>query len=446
MVSIQTPLQTASKEQARKPDGGYRLIAVTSLCMAWSAYRIKEITFGDLRAYFALHEMASRRCAMKKDRVPKYTLKELAELLIHRGTAHVRASVQRLKLAGLLDFQTNDVRFSSDPDNLAESLRQPSEAMIAAVTNNRRLVPVPRRTLRLLATTSPALVATVIAHLFRCLYRRDRALASVGACKASWVADVFDIDIRNVKRARAKLEAIKWLSVESCAHWRRQRYGQRVVVELTWKPDTGRGGLRAQDASLKPTSERTYMPSPNKQCLTPEMTNPISPPRDRRIDPSPPRPDSHRELLNGSKNQKPPESGQAQTGVREQPPKKPTARKRHGCEAPSWRNLELSDLTDTARLLQLYQQATQLGWVGRSESARLDFVAAAEHALAKSTTNLPGLFRHLVQMRLWHHVGQNDEDRARIRLRLHREVVDTINLETGRHRQTPLARGSFNAA
>ncbi len=399
MVRTESPAESG-KESTRKPAGGYRLIAVTSLCMAWSAYRAKVITFGDLRAYFALHEMASRRCMMKKDRLPRFTHEELAELLVHRGTAHARAAVRRLTHAGLLDYQTTSVRFFADPANLAESLQQFGTAMIAGVTNNRRLVPVPRRTLRLLATTSgPAVTATILSHLFRCVYRRDGTIASVGACKASWVANLFGIDLRNIKRARAKLEAINWLSVESCDHWRKQRYGQRVIVNMDWRP-TSRSISRPLAGSPSSTTI--------KQCSTVSVANPPPPPRERRIDPLPPPPDSDKELLIGLNNQELPAAGNRPAGIQE--------RSREPRSSPSWRHVEPSDLTDIRRLLELYRQATTMGLAHRSEAARLDFVAAAERALAKGTGNQVGFFVQLVRQRLWHHLTHDDEDRARLRL------------------------------
>ena len=75
----------------------------------------------------------------------------------------------------------------------------------------------------------------------------------------------------------------------------------------------------------------------------------------------------------------------------------------------------MHDLRQTDRLLQLYAQATHQGVLPRSEAARLQFVAAAEHALARGR-NPGGLLAHLLRHQLWHVITQADEDAARRRL------------------------------
>jgi hypothetical protein len=60
--------------------------------------------------------------------------------------------------------------------------------------------------------------------------------------------------------------------------------------------------------------------------------------------------------------------------------------------APTLRNVRIEDLKDTGRLLDLHRQAIDRKLIGASESDRLEFVAAAEHALAVGNGNPPGLF------------------------------------------------------
>ena len=52
-----------------------------------------------------------------------------------------------------------------------------------------------------------------------------------------------------------------------------------------------------------------------------------------------------------------------------------------------------------------------------SESDRLKFFAAAEHARVIGTTNPCGLFARLVRSQLWHYLTQDDEDAANRRLK-----------------------------
>ena len=64
---------------------------------------------------------------------------------------------------------------------------------------------------------------------------------------------------------------------------------------------------------------------------------------------------------------------------------------------PDLRNVVPEDLKDTGRLLELYDQAVELGLVTASEWDRLRFVAAAEHARIIGTQNPCGLFVRLVR-------------------------------------------------
>ena len=74
---------------------------------------------------------------------------------------------------------------------------------------------VPRRILRLLAGGArPALIATTLGTLLRCLSRRRSGWVGRGRVKASWIADVFGVDLRGVKAARLELVALGWLSPE----------------------------------------------------------------------------------------------------------------------------------------------------------------------------------------------------------------------------------------
>ena len=71
-----------------------------------------------------------------------------------------------------------------------------------------------------------------------------------------------------------------------------------------------------------------------------------------------------------------------------------------GCSRPGkpdLRNVVPEDLKDTGRLLDLYEQAVELGLVTDSEHDRLRFVAAAEHARIIGTRNPCGLFVRLVR-------------------------------------------------
>ena len=86
---------------------------------------------------------------------------------------------------------------------------------------------------------------------------------------------------------------------------------------------------------------------------------------------------------------------------------------------PTLRHLVPDDLHDTERLLTLFAQTQQQALIGKSESARLTFVAAAEHARVIGSTNPCGLFAALIHRQLWHYATDRDEDAAAARLKLH---------------------------
>ena len=62
------------------------------------------------------------------------------------------------------------------------------------------------------------------------------------------------------------------------------------------------------------------------------------------------------------------------------------------------------DLSDTDRLLALFEAAQHEGLVTGSESDRLRFVDVAERARTVGTRNPCGLFVRLVRGELWHHI------------------------------------------
>jgi hypothetical protein len=251
----------------------------------------------------------------------------------------------------------------------------------AQIANRRRRVPVPRRTLRLLARASrPVLVATVLGHLFRCVYSKGVLVASEGSVASSWVAAVFDVDQRNVKCARSTLAAMDWLAFVDCDHWHRQRYGQRVNVNLTWQ---------------------------DRQCSKMGLDVRQSPPQGLPNSTKIPPPKENRKLLKGLKNQKPKVSAE-RAGVQI---------RKHGL--PDLGNVQREDLQDAARLMLLYDQARDRGIVGGSEHERLQFATAAVRASRRATSNTGGFFIRLVRDRLFHHATAVEESLAQRMLKRH---------------------------
>jgi hypothetical protein len=206
-----TPIYPQLK--AKKPHGGFRFLLVQQLCLVWWAYRSRLIQLMDLRVWFAAQEMVARRCQLASDQVPDYTPQELHGLVGGVGGEHLRASLRRLAALGLLSWSNTQLTFATSPADL-RGLHDLAglHAMYQAIPNYHRRVPVPRQAIRLIAGGLKAsVIATMLGHLIRCLYYGAHRCRSGGWCKASWIAEVFGVDLRNVKAARKHLVAIGWL-------------------------------------------------------------------------------------------------------------------------------------------------------------------------------------------------------------------------------------------
>lgn len=362
----------------KKPDGGYRLISVVQLVMAWWAYRTRLVRFLDFRVYLAVHEAVARRCGLERGREARYELEELRRLTGARHTGAVRHALRRLEGVGLLRWGRGEVTFAVSPDELHAEELGSFWAMLELVENRKRRVPVPRRTLRLLAGGARRVVAaTVLGHLFRCVYVRDGGCTFEGRCKASWVAETFGVAERRVKDARAHLQAIGWLKVGAAPQWLLNRYGAPVVVNLAWE----------QCGAKFSTTES----APPSAVFTAESAPPDSdqkPPTER------------------TEHQKPTGAGGPATGVSSEK-----------LEQPDLRHLVIEDLKRTDRLLELFGQAAKRGLVDGGDVARLNFVGAAEHALVIGSRNPCGLFAWLLRNRRFEFVTQADEDSAQRRIK-----------------------------
>jgi hypothetical protein len=367
--------------RARKPFGGFLFVTVTQLSMVWWAYRRRHIHLKDLRVWFGALELVARRCGLRDDRDACYRTTELRRLVAGRGGEE--DSIRRLEAVGLLSWKETDITFAMEVSDLRAGDVSTLREMLSLIQNHRRKVPVPRQVVRFIASPSKrCVIATLLGHLMRCLYYRAGECRSGGFCKASWVAEVFRIDLRNVKASRKFLtETLHLLECVPLPQSLQNRYGQKIIINLLWHG-------AAVDKSMH---ARSGLPPP------PPQTDTGLPPLKE-----------HRKPLRELKHQKPASRGQG-AGVLEG----------KGEEIPTLRHIVPDDLTDTARLLRLFDEARSKGLIGGSESDQLTFVATAERARLRAIRNAPGFFAELVRRRLWHFVTQDDEDRAHERLRQH---------------------------
>ncbi|MCK6478324.1 MAG: hypothetical protein L6Q35_16005 [Phycisphaerales bacterium] len=339
-----------------KPDGGFVFIPAAALLCLWQGYRNGQLEFLDVRVALASCEAAQRV------RLAGYARTAVDAALLCRLTAatdtrRVRAALRRLEQAGLSAEELSGPRPSVQP--YVRLLASDTAAMVA---NHRRRVPVPRRMLTFMAKCSrPAVVAVTLAHLLRGMYFRGGQCVGGGTCKASWIALVFALDLRTVKGARSAIVALGWITLEPTPQHLLNRYGPRFLIDMRWA---------APDARQRPPPARENAP----------RTPP--PEKDRNLS------------LRRSGNQNRPASGALTV-------------------APSMADVTVPDLRNNARLEALYRDSLRRGMVRESESTRLAFFAAAEHALARGQRNVPGLFVAVVKRGLWSHITQEEEDRAR---------------------------------
>lgn len=402
---------------ARKPEGGFQFLTVAQLCAVWCAYDNRQIHLPDIRLWCAAQEMRARRCQVPPGQQPAYRHNELRSL--SGGRRGITPALARLQTAGLLTWDTTALTFPSPAIEPQTALAR----MIAQIPNHHRRIPVPRRLLRFLAKgCSRVLLATILGHLFRCLYYRQGQCRADGFCKASWIAEVFGVSPRAVKTARQRLEALGFLQRTETPQWVRNRYGQKMTINLQWDGTLG-------VPSGAPTPAHAIAPP------SASFSNAIAPP------------DSDKELLTELKHQNPACGrltgvlstlfAQAQVCLRngttflEEPdslvgvPAVTTTRHVHAAPVsappvslppPRLGHVLVADLHEMARLLQLYTQAVQARMIDASEADRLNFVALAQHVLQFQPKNPGGLFLQLLRHRRFAVITQAEEDQARRRL------------------------------
>lgn len=355
--------------ERRKPEGGYCIVSSHAILSAWLAYRNEIIELLDLRVWFVCFELLARRCGAKNGRPPRYSHAELQTLVGNSSERSVRASLRRLERAGLVHWSNSKVWVAQKASDMAHL--DPSHQTLMAD----RPVPIPRRLLRYLAGVQrPVLIATTVGHLLRGMYLRRGTCVSGGRCKASWIAEVFGVDIRNVKAGRRTLTQNGWLVAAISSQTAMNRWGHAFVINLEW-------------------------------CLKRAPSTSKSPPPGACNDAQSPPPEKNKKLLIGSGTQEPAKRRASGAYARNAADR-----------APCFRRVVLDDLQRPMRTAALFADAVRAGRVKNTLCDRLLVFAAAEHAKAYGVKNPCGLFVWLVQQRRWTHINQRDEDRARAAL------------------------------
>jgi len=344
----------------------------------WLGFRHGELERSDLQTWFAAHELLMRRCTLTSGRRAAYSVQEL-EALTGLLAATLRGCIGRLERAGLMSWPEQQLLVKDGATGVLAAIPGLPK-MCSALTNHRRTIPIPRHTVLLLARTRrPVLLATLLGHLLRGMYYRSGDCLSWGTCKASWIAQTFGVDVRNVKAARRELESLGWMRPLESPHWHRQRYGRSFVIALAWD---SRVHLVASAAPKR-----------------------VSPPRTRHFQGKSPPPESYRNLLKENNHQNPAIARRA--GVQEQA-QKPSIQSHFGHFSPA-------DLVDPRRTKELFYRASAAGFVQATVAERLRFFAAA-HRARRIGRSPCGLFVWLVRQRQFRFATDADEQAARAQL------------------------------
>lgn len=352
-----------SEHARKKPEGGFCFIPATALIATWWAYKRGIVGLVDVRVWLAAYEAVARRCGVRGRRRLQFVEHEIAALVGVPET-RVRPSLRRLRRAGVLHWSETAVRFSDGAARLSEEQRSDLRSTVERVRNHRRKVPVPRRLLRILCrATRPVLIATALGHALRCLYYRDGACCPDGRCKASWIADVFEVDARNVKAARRNLRAMGVLVMEPTDQRSMNRWGPRVRFDLAW------WNRPMQATQSPPRSQEKSRRSP------------------------PPRID--RELASRLENQKP---ALAASWDRWLP--------------GTWRITD-EDLAGPGDLGKLFDRLVGLGVCRAGEASRLNLFASAARARRLADRNPAGFLAALIRGQRWHFASHADEETGR---------------------------------
>ena len=280
-----SPKDVGETDARSMPAGGFRLISTNLIVAIWFGFREGLVSLHAVRCFFALHEISARRyaCACSERRAgrrptfkPRLCVKELAKLL-GLPTSKAKAALLELHEAGLVATTEHSIRFTSvSALPWSDDRCLDFEVFLQNFRNANRRVPIPRRTLVLIAeSSSKALIWSMLACCLRCVfyYSPSKDYRCVGCAKASWIAKTGGFSLRAAKGARQFLVERGWLKPLHANQFIRNRYGERFEVS----PQFWRERLRGTDVdsfsnvgveiSTTPTVESIASPPVPEKCV-----------------------------------------------------------------------------------------------------------------------------------------------------------------------------------
>jgi hypothetical protein len=369
--------------------GGYQVMTVGQLANGLWAAGEKGTGWAGFRVYLACAELVAIRAAARRSRSPRRTkgerhchfrVEELVRLTGLRPAA-VRRAQRRLAAIGLATFTAEAITLRKEPlEQAVELARQ-----LAGARSVARPVPVPRVLLRHWAKQRHAgRVKVMLGYVVRGLTLAPQTgeIRAKGTVKASWLAATLGLSLRTVRYAQAWLQRTGWVPKDTGSFQRKlNRDGAYFVLNLDWRPAaTGRvvkrDKARGQIAPPVPKKCTRFAPPRKDRETSTEGKH-----QEARL--------CRRTLVAGVCN-----------------------RGGEGEASPSLSDVKPEDLRRLSRVEALYRQACQRGWLVPGEANRLNVFAAAVRA-REVGRDPPRVFVTLLRRRLWHHVTQAQEDRAR---------------------------------
>lgn len=375
------------RHTARKPDGGFVLIPAWALLAVWWASRTGDLRPVDLRVWLASFECVARRCRAQRGRPVRYTAAELRVATDARSERGIRASLRRLERTGLMTWSVAGPVHAERFEHIVLNHPGPLLDVLRLLSMHDRRVPVPRRLLsELCRCNAPGLLAAAFGHLLRALFNGRRECRSGGLCKASWVAQVFGLSVRTVRRNTALLVRSGALHRERISQHVMNRYGGSSTWNLCWDPRTEGCRIRRQARRVLRCTRLSPLPA--------AIDTAASPPRKTG------------NSLTGSDHQQ-------RTAPRDGARTSPVGMHGPFRGSRGLGHVRTHDLTHSEGLQRLFERAASASLVRRTEAAAHTFAAAASHALRVGTRNPAGLFATIVRRGLWRYLSAEDEDRAR---------------------------------
>ncbi len=350
--------------------GGYRIIRVAEICNLAALRRDGRIGALALRVYLGCHILAASRFNSDKQ---KFTCKELAQRIGGVGEDLVKKALRELETAQLLTFKETNIAFS---DKVLPEAVTISQSM---GTKASRPIPMPRYVLRALARHKrPVELIAALAHLTRILFKKGAEIRNTGLVKASWIASVFSVSERAVCSARQWLISKKIIVPKEVSQTVLNRFGACFIVPLSQLGKTLAGKITKKFLRTK-----AKFADPLKQVVLTKSTS------------------------TNQSTTKPAFSGNS--GFLEPKQEKPTIK-----------NITSDNLHRLSHLEELYEQATQAQWLPECEASLRNFIAAAVRA-TRVSGNAVKIFVSIVRKGLWHHITQEQEDRAVQALKSYRD-------------------------